>query len=210
MATKTPDHKPSTTLIAGYDGSESAAAAVRWAATRTVADGGRLVVVCAGHPGLPRPAATARSARAKAGLEALWMVEDALVDADVDLVVADAAPAIALCRAAAEADADGIVVGRHHTGPFNGDIYCYLTHSSGHTVLLNRVGRRTSSDLGYADGGFNLTFDDSRIYRRIFVDFDGGRWCASSVRQEAGTRSVPVFGKCQVQARKQKAGRNTG
>jgi nucleotide-binding universal stress UspA family protein len=121
MATKHTADKPGTTLIAGYDGSESAAVAVRWAAARAAADGGRLIVVCADHPGLPRPAATARNARAKAGLDALWMVEDALIDTDVDLVVADAAPATALCRAAADAHADGIVVGRHHAGPFNAD-----------------------------------------------------------------------------------------
>src|SRR5436309_952718 len=27
------------------------------------------------------------------------------------------------------------------TSTFNGDLYCYLTHGSGHAVLLNRVGR---------------------------------------------------------------------
>ena len=121
MATKkTSSDQTGTTLVAGYDGSEGAAAAVRWAAAHTM-DGGRLVVVCAEHPGVPRPAVTARTARAKAGLETLWMVEDALVDADVDFVVADAAPAAALCRAADDAHADGIVVGRHHAGPFNAD-----------------------------------------------------------------------------------------
>src|SRR6266542_1924183 len=41
------------------------------------------------------------------------------------------------------------------TSPWNGDLYVYLVHSSGFTVLLNRVGRTASSAFGYGDGGFN-------------------------------------------------------
>src|SRR6266516_4793441 len=47
------------------------------------------------------------------------------------------------------------------SGTFNGDLYCYLTHGSGHAVLLNRVGRLNGSNLGYGDTGFNLIFDDA-------------------------------------------------
>src|SRR6266581_6784315 len=47
------------------------------------------------------------------------------------------------------------------SGTWNGDMYCYLAHSSGRTVLLNRVGRRDVSSLGYGDEGFDVTFDDS-------------------------------------------------
>ncbi len=54
----------------------------------------------------------------------------------------------------------GLKVSVKLSGTWNGDIYCYLTHSSGYTVLLNRVGRRTGSSLGYGDGGFDVTFDD--------------------------------------------------
>ncbi len=66
----------------------------------------------------------------------------------------------------------GLKVSLKLTGTWNGDLYCYLTHSSGYTVLLNRVGRRSSSSLGYGDEGFDVTFDDSasngdiHIYRR--------------------------------------------
>jgi nucleotide-binding universal stress UspA family protein len=112
-------HSPST-LVAGYDGSEGAAAAVRWAAARVAPDG-RLVVVCAARAGSPAVLAPRRRDRARAGLEALWMVEDKLADADVELVVDDAPPAEALCRVAHDAGADGIVVGRHHPGPFSAD-----------------------------------------------------------------------------------------
>jgi nucleotide-binding universal stress UspA family protein len=121
----TSDTARTTTLVAGYDGSEGAAAAVRWAAERTT-PAGRLVVVCAAHPTAPKAAAEARAERARAGLEALWMSEDRLVDADVQLVVADAEPAEALCRAAREAGADGIVVGRHHAGPFSANTVRHL------------------------------------------------------------------------------------
>src|SRR6266478_22282 len=66
----------------------------------------------------------------------------------------------------------GLKVSLKLTGTWNGDLYCYLTHSSGYTVLLNRVGRRSTSSLGYGDEGFNVTFDDAstngdiHIYRR--------------------------------------------
>src|ERR1051325_6972780 len=47
------------------------------------------------------------------------------------------------------------------TGTYNGDLYCYLTHGSGFTVLLNLVGRRAGSSFGYSDSGLDVTFDGS-------------------------------------------------
>ncbi len=47
------------------------------------------------------------------------------------------------------------------SGGFNGDYYAYLTHDSGFAVLLNRVGRTISSDLGYPDSGFSVLLDDA-------------------------------------------------
>src|SRR6266851_9184815 len=55
----------------------------------------------------------------------------------------------------------GLKVSLKLTGTWNGDLYCFLTHSSGYTVLLNRVGRRAGSSLGYGDEGFDVTFDDA-------------------------------------------------
>src|SRR2546421_386517 len=46
------------------------------------------------------------------------------------------------------------------SGAWNGDLYAYLVHDGGFTVLLNRVGRTSSSPFGYGDGGFNVTFND--------------------------------------------------
>ncbi len=51
-------------------------------------------------------------------------------------------------------------VNLHVAGSFNGDIYAYLTHSSGFAVLLNRAGRTASNSVGYSDDGLNVTFDD--------------------------------------------------
>lgn len=45
-------------------------------------------------------------------------------------------------------------------GSFNGDLYAYLSHGSGFSVLLNRVGRTASNDLGYGDAGFDVLLDD--------------------------------------------------
>jgi signal transduction histidine kinase len=70
--------------------------------------------VRATHPGAPSLATREREERARAGLEALWMQEDALVDTEVQLLLDDAPPAEALCRVAHDAGADGIVVGRYH------------------------------------------------------------------------------------------------
>lgn len=44
---------------------------------------------------------------------------------------------------------------------FNGDLYVALTYNSVQTVLINRVGRRTGSSLGYGDSGFDITLSDS-------------------------------------------------
>ena len=46
------------------------------------------------------------------------------------------------------------------SGGYNGDLYVYLTHGSGISVLLNRVGRTGANSFGYGDAGFNITLDD--------------------------------------------------
>jgi subtilisin-like proprotein convertase family protein len=44
---------------------------------------------------------------------------------------------------------------------FNGDLYAYVTHDSGFSVLLNRPGRTASDQFGYDDSGINVVFQDS-------------------------------------------------
>ncbi len=47
------------------------------------------------------------------------------------------------------------------TGGYNGDFYAYLQHGTGFAVLLNRVGRTAGNTFGFADSGFQVTFDDA-------------------------------------------------
>src|SRR5262245_16522405 len=47
------------------------------------------------------------------------------------------------------------------SGSWNGDLYCFLTHGSGHCVLLDRPGRTGASNFGYNDPGMDVTFDDA-------------------------------------------------
>lgn len=46
-------------------------------------------------------------------------------------------------------------------GTFNGDVYAYLAHGSGISILLNRTGRTATDSFGYDDDGFSITLDDS-------------------------------------------------
>jgi subtilisin-like proprotein convertase family protein len=46
-------------------------------------------------------------------------------------------------------------------GGYNGDLYIYLTHDSGFSILLNRVGRTSANPFGYSNAGLNVTFDDA-------------------------------------------------
>src|ERR1035437_7030644 len=65
------------------------------------------------------------------------------------------------------------------TGEFNGDLYGYIRHSSGFTVLLNRVGKTASDNYGYGDSGFNVTFQtgatngDIHVYQNVTTPADG-------------------------------------
>ena len=79
------------------------------------------------------------------------------------------------------------------SGGFNGDYYAYLTHSGSRAVLLNRVGRTSTSNVGYPDAGFGpdasankFTFDDqaghdAHLYRTFSYTLNGsgqltGQW----------------------------------
>jgi subtilisin-like proprotein convertase family protein len=53
-----------------------------------------------------------------------------------------------------------VTVHLNTTGEFNGDLYGYLVHSNGFSVLLNRPGKTASNPYGYADSGLNVTFQD--------------------------------------------------
>jgi subtilisin-like proprotein convertase family protein len=51
-----------------------------------------------------------------------------------------------------------------------GDVYAYLVHDTGRVVLLNRVGRKVASPLGYLDrGGFQVVFEEGAAQGDIHV-----------------------------------------
>ena len=54
-------------------------------------------------------------------------------------------------------------------GGYNGDYYAYLTHDSGFTVLLNRVGRTGSDAMGYGEAGLKVKLDDSASHGDIHL-----------------------------------------
>ena len=72
------------------------------------------------------------------------------------------------------------------SGSFSGDLFAYVTHGSGYSVLLNRVGADSSDGLGYGDFGLNVRFSDSaasgniHTYRQVatpaFQSQLGGTW----------------------------------
>ncbi len=56
-----------------------------------------------------------------------------------------------------------VVVSLNLTGGWNGDLYAYLSHGSGFSVLLNRPGRTTGNLAGSSLSGMNLTLADSYL-----------------------------------------------
>ena len=46
-------------------------------------------------------------------------------------------------------------------GNYSGDLFGYLNHGSGYSVLLNRPGRNTGVPYGYAGGGLSIRLDDA-------------------------------------------------
>lgn len=54
-------------------------------------------------------------------------------------------------------------VGLVFSGGWNGDLYVYLVHGSGFSVLLNRVGRTVLDPEGSASSGITITLDDEAL-----------------------------------------------
>ena len=110
------------TVVVGYDGSETARAAVTHAVA--MARGGRVVVVHAHHE--PPPQLTSRwrelltadrPERGRAVLDAILLEgNDELADAEWEGRLAAGAPAEAIVAVAGEVDADAIVVGSRGYG----------------------------------------------------------------------------------------------
>ena len=65
------------------------------------------------------------------------------------------------------------ITGLPPNGAYNGDFSVYLTHSSGFSVLLNRIGTTAADALGFADDGLNVVLDDEAAID-IHVHTGGG------------------------------------
>lgn len=72
------------------------------------------------------------------------------------------------------------------SGGYNGDLYAYLSHSTGFSVLLNRTGRTAGNPFGYADAGFSVTFSDAAL---------------TDIHVYGGNGGAPVSGTFQPDAR---------
>lgn len=49
------------------------------------------------------------------------------------------------------------------SGGWNGDLYAFLQHDSGFSVLLNRPGRTSGDSIGSGSSGFDVTLSDDAI-----------------------------------------------
>ena len=83
------------------------------------------------------------------------MVSSAVADNDdiglVDIQTISADPA---------ATVTDISVELGFSGGWNGDLYVYLSHDTGFSVLLNRAGRTAANPDGAASSGMNITLSD--------------------------------------------------
>ena len=57
----------------------------------------------------------------------------------------------------------GVTVNLNIAGGWNGDLYAYLSHGSGFSVLLNRVGRTALDADGFGASGFNISLADANV-----------------------------------------------
>jgi subtilisin-like proprotein convertase family protein len=74
------------------------------------------------------------------------------------------------------------------SGGYNGDLYAYLSHGEGFSVLLNRVGRTDTSDFGTSTPGMLVTLTsgataDIHNYQALSPSYNGsgqltGTWAA--------------------------------
>lgn len=66
------------------------------------------------------------------------------------------------------------------SGTYNGDLYAYLVHDTGFSVLLNRVGVAPGNSLGFNDPGLNVTFSDTAANGDIHLSRPEGSAALSS------------------------------
>ncbi len=75
------------------------------------------------------------------------------------------------------------------SGGYNGDLYGYLSFGGTLVPLLNRVGRGTDDDFGYADAGLTVTFTDRAEHDIHFYQDVPGARLVSSTRRPSRARA---------------------
>lgn len=78
------------------------------------------------------------------------------------------------------------------TGGFNGDLYAYLQHDTGITILLNRPGRTAANLFGYSDVGSDVIFDDSGTNGDSHVTLTGASIFSASSWEPDGRAVNPA------------------
>lgn len=78
------------------------------------------------------------------------------------------------------------------SGRCNGDLYAYLTHDSGFSILLNRPGRTAADSLGYEDDGLNVTFSDTAAMDIHTYGGNGGNLLTGSFQPD-GRNMLPTL-----------------
>src|SRR4051812_1403643 len=143
------------------------------------------------HPMAPRPPVSASAKSVLAALCLFWLAVGQLCGASfatntfvtnftAGVSIPDFNPAggtSSITLATPIRSIQALQVNLQIQGNFNGELYAYLVHGSGYSVLLNRPGRRSANLLGYGDAGLNVTFEDAatngdvHVYRvKIFGD----------------------------------------
>lgn len=87
---------------------------------------------------------------------------------------------------------ESVVVNLNFAGGWNGDLYAYLVHDSGFSVLLNRPGRSLLNPDGSSTVGMDITFDDSAFSDvHTSIPMSGGS--ASGTYQPDGRITDPLL-----------------
>jgi subtilisin-like proprotein convertase family protein len=81
-------------------------------------------------------------------------------------------------------------------GGLNGDLYVYLEHAGGITILLNRPGRTAANPFAYidpaSDAGFDVVFDDTGTHGDSHLNFTGASILSGSLWEPDGRASDPA------------------
>lgn len=87
-----------------------------------------------------------------------WTVSTAIPDND-EVGFTD----IRMVTIPAITEIESLTVNLNFSGGWNGDLYAYLVHGSGFSVLLNRPGRSLANPDGSATVGMAVTFNDAAV-----------------------------------------------